>query len=147
MNPARPDVGEIGALLLEQHAGLRARTARCLELSQQLLAGEPVAFVLADEVARLRRQFKEHNEAEERLLERALASSDAWGPRRVDRMFEEHHAEHRAFWEQLEGTTATIAARFAEFAEELEAHMAAEERTFLSPRVLDDARRAAERVR
>jgi hypothetical protein len=147
VNPARLDVGEIGVLLLEQHAGLRARTARCLSLSHQLLAGEPVAFQLADEVARLRRQFKEHNETEERLLSQALASSDAWGPRRVDRMFEEHQAEHRAFWEQLDGSTAAIAARFTEFAEELEAHMAAEERTFLSPRVLDDARRAAERAR
>ena len=144
---AKLDVGEIGVLLLEQHAGLRARAQRCLVLAQRLVRGDDVSIDLAAEVGRLRQQFKEHNEAEESLLEPVLEKSDAWGPRRVDRMFEEHQAEHRAFLVQLDGTTAEIAGRLPEFVEELEAHMAAEERTFLSPRVLDDARRAAERVR
>jgi Hemerythrin HHE cation binding domain len=147
MKPARVDVAEVGELLLEQHAGLRARTARCLELSQRLLRGEAVAPQLATEIVRLREAFTDHNDTEEQMLEPFLAASDAWGPLRVDRMLEEHAAEHTAFFAALEGSTAEIAARFADFAEEIDAHMAAEERTFLSPRVLEDARNAARQRR
>ncbi len=145
---AGADVQELGALMLEQHAGLRVRVERCSALSIRLLRGEEVAGELAGELARLREQFTAHVEAEERLLEPALASSDAWGPLRVDRMIEEHEAEHHAFRERLEGDTRAVASRFAEFAEELDAHIAAEERTFLSPKVLADAAAAqAARVR
>ena len=132
------NLAELGPLLLEQHAGLRTRLARCTALARDLLAGEDVAHALADEVGQLRGQFVEHNETEERLLEPALSQSDAWGPRRVDRMFEEHRGEHQALLAMMEGATSVIAARLAELCEELEAHMAAEERTFLSPRVLAD---------
>jgi hypothetical protein len=135
------DLEEIGALLLEQHDGLRVRTSRCLALSDRLQRGEPVATELATELVRLREAFLDHNDVEERLLEPFLSSSDAWGPLRVDRMLEEHAAEHAAFLAQLEGNTAEIAARFADFAEDLDAHMAAEERTFLSRRVLQAAAR------
>jgi hypothetical protein len=53
-------------------------------------------------------------------------------------MLEEHVAEHAAFWELLSGTQAEVAERIGELAEELDAHMAAEERTFLSPVTLRD---------
>ena len=140
------DVGELGALLLEQHEGLRTRTGRCAQLSAHLLRGEPVALQLAAELVRLREAFLDHNDVESRLLEPYLAASDAWGPLRVDRMLEEHAAEHAAFRERLDGTTEEIAARFADFAEDLDAHMAAEERTFLSPKVLADAKRSLDRT-
>jgi iron-sulfur cluster repair protein YtfE (RIC family) len=140
----RSDVPEIGALCLEQHRGLRVRLARCMALAEELMQGEHVAHALAEEVGHLRRQFIEHNETEERMLEPLLAKSDAWGPRRVDRMFEEHKGEHAALLAAMDVSTANVAAQLADLCEELEAHMAAEERTFLSPRVLDDARRAAE---
>jgi iron-sulfur cluster repair protein YtfE (RIC family) len=133
------DVQELGALMLEQHAGLRRRVDRCAELSVRLLRGEAVEVELAAELAHLREQFGAHVDAEERLLEPALSASDAWGPLRVGRMIEEHEAEHHAFTERLVGDTRAVAARFAEFAEELDAHIAAEERTFLSPKVLADA--------
>ena len=51
-------------------------------------------------------------------------------------MLEEHVAEHAAFWEMLTGSTVEVAARMDELIDELDAHMAAEERTFLSPLVL-----------
>ena len=73
----------------------------------------------------------------------------AWGSLMVDRMLEEHVAEHAAFWELLSGTQAEVAERIGELAEELDAHMAAEERTFLSPVTLRDDvihRRTRERV-
>jgi hypothetical protein len=63
-------------------------------------------------------------------------------------MFEEHVAEHAAFWVLLSGTRAEVAARIEELADQLDAHMAAEERTFLAPATLRDdvlsARTAAE---
>jgi hypothetical protein len=54
-------------------------------------------------------------------------------------MLEEHVAEHAAFWDLLAGPASEVAARMDELLEELDAHMAAEERTFLSPLVLDAA--------
>lgn len=139
MKGGATDVQELGALMLEQHGGLRVRVGRCAELSARLLRGEPVGAELAAELGQLRERFRDHVEAEERLLEPVLLSSDAWGPLRVERMLEEHEAEHAAFHERLDGGTQAVAARFAEFAEELDAHMAAEERTFLAPKVLADA--------
>jgi hypothetical protein len=53
-------------------------------------------------------------------------------------MFEEHAAEHASFREAMTGSALAIAARMAELAEDVDAHMAAEERTFLSPGVLRD---------
>ncbi len=144
MRPTTIDVAEIGTLLLEQHAGLRRRAARCATLSEQLLHGEPVDELLEDQLVRLREAFADHNRSEELLLEPFLAASDAWGPLRVERMLEEHRAEHAVFAERICGAIAVVAAGFADLGEELEAHMAAEERTFLSPRVLADAARAAD---
>jgi hypothetical protein len=67
-----------------------------------------------------------------------LQGPAAWGSLLIDRMLEEHVAEHAAFWELLSGTQAEVAERIGELAEELDAHMAAEERTFLSPVTLRD---------
>jgi hypothetical protein len=56
----------------------------------------------------------------------------------LPRMREEHVAEHAAFWELLSGTPDDIAARIDDLVEEIDAHMLAEERTFLSPVTLQD---------
>jgi hypothetical protein len=56
----------------------------------------------------------------------------------VDRMLEEHVAEHAAFWEILSGTRGEIADPIDDLADEIDAHMLAEERTFLSPVTLRD---------
>ena len=53
-------------------------------------------------------------------------------------MLEEHVAEHSAFWDYLKGTRGEVADKISDLAEELDAHMAAEERTFLSPVTLRD---------
>ena len=49
---------------------------------------------------------------------------------------EEHVAEHAALWEMLTGEVGEVAARMSDLIDDLDAHMAAEERTFLSPLVL-----------
>ena len=65
-----------------------------------------------------------------------LHNSPDWGAVLIDRMLEEHVAEHSAFWERMSGSVHEVAARIDDLVEELESHMAAEERTFLSPAVL-----------
>jgi hypothetical protein len=62
----------------------------------------------------------------------------------IDRMVEEHVAEHAVFIDLMTGGDAPD--RIDEIVELLDAHMAAEERTFLSPVTLrDDVIRARNR--
>lgn len=114
------------AQLLREHDRLR-------ELIRAALAAEDV-----DERRRaleeLRLAFAAHNGSEEVLLVPVLAGDPAWGPARIARMMEEHVAEHAAMRALMAGEEATD--HLAEIAEELDAHMAAEERTFLSAHVL-----------
>jgi iron-sulfur cluster repair protein YtfE (RIC family) len=128
---------EARAQLLAQHARIRALLEGAGTAARQVLAGAGgVDFRrIADE---LRAALVEHNLAEEAVLEPILRAGDAWGPVRVSRMIEEHAGEHAAFREALDGTDGEVAARMADLAEEIEAHMLAEERTFLSPSVLRD---------
>lgn len=122
--------------LLDQHERLRQRLA-ALELEATLVAaGEARGPQLRIAVASLRDAFAEHNLTEQAWLEPMLGRSAGGGPRRIERMVEEHAGEHAALQELLAGSDASIAARVAEIAELLLAHMAAEERTFLSPQVL-----------
>jgi hypothetical protein len=72
------------------------------------------------------------------VIAELLQGPAAWSTQMVDRMLEEHVAEHAAFWELLSGTRDEVAERIGELAEELDAHMSAEERTFLSPLTLRD---------
>lgn len=89
-------------------------------------------------VGRLRDEFSDHNQTETAIIGELLHGPAAWGSLLVDRMLEEHVAEHAAFWELLTGTRGEVAARIDALAEELDAHMAAEERTFLAPATLSD---------
>src|SRR6185436_10787126 len=91
-------------------------------------------------LSRLRADFDEHNRAETRLLlPLLLHRSEGRGTRGTllaERMLEEHVAEHEALWALLDGQHRDIAANLEELMHELDAHMAAEERTFLSPVIL-----------
>lgn len=122
--------------LLRQHGRLRELLGTARALATRLVAGESVEPDLAACLASLRDAFAEHNRTEEALLEPLLAGADAWGPARVARMLEEHVAEHRAMAEFLARPPADAAPGLADFAEQIEAHMDAEERTFLSAKVL-----------
>ena len=62
-------------------------------------------------------------------------------------MLEEHVAEHAAFRELLVGTAEDVAARMDDLVDELDAHMAAEERTFLNAAVLVTTRSPAPATR
>ena len=124
--------------LLRQHEHLRELIGSMQVLAGRLRLGEPVALDLEHGLEALRRALAEHNLFEKAILEPILRQDPSWGPLRVDRMLEEHAAEHAMFEAALVGDDLAVAGRLAELAEELDAHMMAEERTFLSPGVLRD---------
>lgn len=124
--------------LLAQHDRLRTLLDLCTRLARQHCAGEAVVAELDEALGRLRDEFADHNRDETAIIAELLQGPAAWGALLVDRMVEEHVAEHAAFWELLSGTHGEVAQRIDELAEELDAHMAAEERTFLSPLTLRD---------
>ncbi|TMQ13139.1 MAG: hypothetical protein E6J90_12065 [Deltaproteobacteria bacterium] len=126
------------ALLLAQHDRIREQLDICIRLSHALHAGEAVTPELDAALAELRDEVAVHNRDETAIVAELLHGPAAWGSLMVDRMLEEHVAEHAAFWALLCGSQAEVAERITELADELDAHMAAEERTFLSPLTLRD---------
>lgn len=129
---------EARTTLLAQHERLRLLLETCTRLAKQHSAGEAVTAELDEALGQLRDEFADHNRTESEVVAELLAGPATWGSMMVDRMVEEHVAEHAAFWELLSGTHAEVAERIGELAEELDAHMSAEERTFLSPLTLRD---------
>jgi hypothetical protein len=125
-------------LLLAQHERLRELVQTCTSLARRARLGEHVGPDLDLSLAVLREALATHNEVETDAVRKLLHGPAAWGSLLIDRMLEEHVAEHAAFWELLSGTRAEVAARIDDLADELDAHMAAEERTFLAPVTLRD---------
>jgi hypothetical protein len=122
--------GRILAELMKQHAVLRVMMDECERLADD---GDPAR--LAHEVAKLRVAFDAHNQFEEQLLRPVLREIDAFGDVRIERMMVDHVGEHRMVREQL-GEGSTRALRDA--IDNLRVHLQAEERYFLSSRVLRD---------
>lgn len=121
--------------LLEQHNELRKIMDRCEELADQLDIGKGEPAALAREISKLRIAFDAHNKFEEQLLRPVLREIDAFGEVRIERMFNEHVGEHRSVRLQL-GDATTNALRGA--IDSLRVHLEAEERYFLSSKVLRD---------
>jgi iron-sulfur cluster repair protein YtfE (RIC family) len=134
--------------LLAQHERIRGDVAACRRLSEGFRAGEPVAAALDFALAQLRSDFDDHNRTETSLLLPLLLQTSQGrgtrGTQLAQRMLEEHAAEHATFWRRIEAPRDEVAANMDELIEELDAHMAAEERTFLSPLILraDEIERA-----
>lgn len=129
---------ETRRILLSQHERLRGHVLACTRLAKLFREGQQTGRELEEALELLREEFNVHNETETAVVRKLLHGPSAWGSLLVDRMLEEHVAEHAAFWELLSGTHAEVAARIDDLADELEAHMAAEERTFLAPVTLHD---------
>jgi iron-sulfur cluster repair protein YtfE (RIC family) len=134
------DRGTIRNILLAQHQRIRDDIAACRQLSTRFIAGESIAAELDAALAQLRSNFAEHNRTETDLLLPLLLQAShgrgTRGTRMAERMLEEHAAEHAAFWERIGGPRREVAENLPDLSEELEAHMAAEERTFLSQVIL-----------
>lgn len=124
------------AELKAQHDALRKMMDRCEELSAQLEAGNTYTVELTREIARLRLAFQAHNSFEEQLLRPVLLSTDELAEARIDRMVEDHVGEHHAMGDQLDTKEVGV---LRDTIEMLRAHLDAEERYLLSPRVLRDA--------
>ncbi len=122
------------AELKHQHEALRQMMDQCEQLADDLDRGGAQATDLTRAVAKLRLAFDAHNKFEEELLRPVLRELDAFGAVRVEQMIADHVDEHRAMRRHLEGPTAELRATLYE----LRAHLAAEERYFLSSRVLRD---------
>ncbi|HEU4611806.1 MAG TPA: hemerythrin domain-containing protein [Kofleriaceae bacterium] len=123
------------AELLSQHESLRKMMDHCEELADELDAGKGDPLALTREVAKLRLAFDAHNKFEEQLLRPVLREMDAFGDVRIERMFSDHVTEHREMRAQL-GSDATNALRAT--IDSLRVHLQAEERYFLSSKVLRD---------
>jgi hypothetical protein len=122
--------------LIAQHGRIRTHLSDCRTLARGLLDGQPVHRALDRALGRLRGDVIKHNTTETVLIRPLLRDSPGWGTLLIDRMLEAHVAEHAALCALLDGPVVEVAARIDELGEELDAHMAAEERTFLSPMVL-----------
>jgi len=124
------------AELLAQHEKLREMMSTCDQLADELDADGGDAADLTREVARVRIAFDAHNRHEEALLRPVLESTDAFGDVRIDQMVTAHVEEHRVLRSHLGLWTATSALR--EVLADLRAHLEAEERYFLTARILRD---------
>jgi iron-sulfur cluster repair protein YtfE (RIC family) len=122
--------------LLRQHERLRGLLSEIEAAARQFLEGGAGAAAFGPALAHLRTELAAHNAAEEAWLLPLLRADPSWGSQRVERMFEEHAGEHAALASAFVGLERDVAARIDEVAEELRAHMDAEERTILHPRVL-----------
>ena len=121
--------------LMKQHEAIRAIMDRCEALADELDDGRGDPSQLTREVAKLRLAFDAHNRFEEQLLRPVLRELDAFGDVRIDRMIADHVGEHHAVREQLgDGPTAVLRNAI----DNLRVHLQAEERYFLSSKVLRD---------
>jgi iron-sulfur cluster repair protein YtfE (RIC family) len=125
--------------LLQQHQRMRDHLQNCTRLAELYRAGERVvARDLDAALDALRDELSIHNEVETAAIQEILQGTSEWSSLMIDRMLEEHVGEHAAFWETLSGPWGEVAGRIDDLADELDAHMAAEERTFLAPGTLRD---------
>src|SRR5688572_16253288 len=122
--------------LLSQHRALREMMDRCDALANEIDRGMDPS-PLTHEVAKLRAAFGAHNEFEERLLRPMLYAHDAFATARIDRLVDDHIAEHRAMRAQLRDDTPTATLR--DLIDMLRIHLDAEERYLLTPQVLRGA--------
>jgi len=132
------NANEARAMLLAQHTRIRVQLDVCIGLARMYRSDPTVESQLDSELWQLREDLDQHNQLETTIIGELLHGPAAWGALLIDRMLEEHIAEHAAFWDYLKGTRAEVADQISDLAEELDAHMAAEERTFLSPVTLRD---------
>ena len=121
--------------LMKQHDALRTIMDDCEQLADELDAGRGDPSQLTRAVAKLRLAFDAHNKFEEQLLRPVLREIDAFGDVRIDRMIADHIGEHRTVREGLgDGPTAILRGAI----DNLRVHLQAEERYFLSSKVLRD---------
>lgn len=129
---------EARTTVLRQHSELRSLLDTAVTVARRHLGGTAGHAELEAIVLQVRNAFSEHNLFETALLRPFLREVDRWGEERIRRMIEEHVEEHRVMEAFLARPATELAADLADFVEDMEAHMQAEERTFLSPTALPE---------
>jgi iron-sulfur cluster repair protein YtfE (RIC family) len=127
-------------LLLAQHDSIRSQLDLCRGIAQRVRRGEVAEAELDAGLDRLRDAFSTHNLSESSLIRPLLIGAARWGESLLERMIEEHLGEHVAMWQAMGRSSLVLATQLDDLADELDAHMAAEERTFLAvldPEVLE----------
>lgn len=119
-------------LLIGQHDAIRANLAECVGIAKRLRDGEANEPELEEALERMRSELYQHNLSETELLRPLLIGRERWGERMLERMIEEHVAEHVAMWDIMNRPAIQIAYVIDDLADEIDAHMHAEERTFLA---------------
>lgn len=117
--------------LVRQHELLRACMDDCEHLADLVDAGRGDVGALVRQVAALREAFEAHNHFEEQVLRPVFRVLDTFGEARIEYMFADHVHEHSVLRHRLDGPTAELRATLYE----LRAHLAGEERYFLSEAV------------
>jgi iron-sulfur cluster repair protein YtfE (RIC family) len=130
------DANHARTLLMTQHQAIRTSLAACLEIAKRLRTGDADETELELALEQMRADVYQHNLSESEVIRPMLSQAQRWGDLLIGRMIEEHLAEHVAMWTVLEQPARVVAFELEELAEDLDAHMAAEERTFLAPHVL-----------
>lgn len=125
-------------MILAQHAGLRALLETAVATARRHVQGVATDDEIDRSLAAIRVAFAEHNLFETSLLVPLLGGVDAWGPKRIERMIVEHVEEHRVMDAFLSRPGREVVPDLADFVDEIEAHMQAEERTFLAPTALPE---------
>lgn len=137
-----PKPSEIRTELLGQHADLRAKMKAARELANRC-HHEDAREALRDSLSRVADALRMHNKREEELMRDVFPELDAWGPIRAEIMAEEHVGEHNHLYEALMTASTTAVAKEAASAamtlfDQIEKHMAREEKVFLGEDVLSD---------
>jgi hypothetical protein len=131
--------------LLVQHERIRDLLRTCTRLARRHRAGEAVAAELDATLARLYDEIAAHNRTEIGIIGDLANGPASWGSLPLDEMFQEQVVAHTAFLAVLSATPAEETERILELAEEFDAHMADEERTFLRSPMSRDGIRAQRR--
>ena len=129
---------EVRRALLVEHARIARLLAELEDLADRVRMGDDTGGRFDTVAHQLRRMLVDHNQAEEAALEPLLRVVDSWGPVRVEEMLLEHRREHAELSMALTRPTGELADKIPRVAADLRAHMAREERSFLSSEVLRD---------
>lgn len=121
--------------LLQQHEQIRSLIRRCDELLDISDRDPAQVQELVLAVARLRWAVESHNRVEEQLLSPVLREADSFGEVRVEHMVEAHRKEHAQIGERLDKPVVDSLRQTLGLLRE---HLEAEERYFLTSRVLRD---------
>ena len=138
------DANDARKLLLSQHDAIRTSLAECLGIARRVRSDEATEAELELALDRMRAEVYQHNLSESEVIRPLLASTQRWGDQLIERMIEEHLAEHVAMRTVLNQAAIVVALELDSLAEDLDAHMAAEERTciaVLRPDVISNLRK------